>query len=466
MISLNSATLLSGNGIDVNSLASAVQAPEQSQVQLYQQQQSTLQTQAGLLNTINGHMNSLSSAVNSLADILGPLTAQTVDSSEPGIVTGSAQVNATPGTHTVVVSTLATQGTIYTQPVPDANTSILPNGQSTAELEIQVGGASGATHDVAISTGTNDTLSKIASYINSQNWGVTASVLSDASGARLAVYSQATGSTGALAVANNTTALSFNAPLGGTDASFSIDGIPFSSTTNTVTGAIPGVTLNLEAAIASVPVQVSVGPDVGHATQAIGNFVSAYNTLVGDINQQFTVDPSTNSEGPLGGDNTLRLLQSSLLSAATYSTGTTDPISSLASLGITMNNDGTLSVDQSQLSNAIATNPSGVLGFFQNASLNGFANNFASNLQNLTDPTLGLINLDLLQNQQQQSDIGNTITDLQDRIASQQAQLVAEFSLVNALIEEYPFQLQAIDMQLGIQPSSSGNTAPTQGVSG
>ncbi len=466
MISLNSATLLSGNGIDVNSLVNAVQAPEQSQVQLYQQQQSTLQTQAGLLNTINGHLNSLSSAVNSLADILGPLTAQTVDSSEPGIVTGSAQVNATPGTHTVVVSTLATQGTLYTQPVPDANTSILPNGQSTADLEIQVGGAGGATHDVAISTGTNDTLSKIASYINSQNWGVTASVLSDASGARLAVYSQATGTTGALAVANNTTALSFNAPLGGTDASFSVDGIPFSSTTNTVTGAIPGVTLNLEAAIASVPVQVSVGPDVGQAMQAIGNFVSAYNTLVGDINQQFTVDPSTNSEGPLGGDNTLRLLQSSLLSAATYSTGTTDPISSLASLGITMNNDGTLSVDQTQLGNAIATNPSGVVGFFQNASQNGFGNNFARDLQNLTDPTLGLINLDLLQNQQQQSDIGNTITDLQDRIASQQAQLGAEFSLVNALIEEYPFQLQAIDMQLGIQPSSSGNTAPAQGVSG
>ncbi|HJT70503.1 MAG TPA: flagellar filament capping protein FliD [Terriglobales bacterium] len=466
MISLNSATLLSGNGIDVNSLVNAVQAPEQSQVQLYQQQQSTLQTQAGLLNTINGHMNSLSSAVNSLADILGPLTAQTVESSEPGIVTGSAQVNATPGTHTVVVSTLATQGTIYTQPVPDANTSILPNGQSTADLEIQVGGAGGATHDVAISTGTNDTLSKIASYINSQNWGVTASVLSDASGARLAVYSQATGTTGALAVANNTTALSFNAPLGGTDASFSVDGIPFSSTTNTVTGAIPGVTLNLEAAIASVPVQVSVGPDVGQAMQAIGNFVSAYNTLVGDINQQFTVDPSTNSEGPLGGDNTLRLLQSSLLSAATYSTGTTDPISSLASLGITMNNDGTLSVDQTQLGNAIATNPSCVVGFFQNASQNGFGNNFARDLQNLTDPTLGLINLDLLQNQQQQSDIGNTITDLQDRIASQQAQLGAEFSLVNALIEEYPFQLQAIDMQLGIQPSSSGNTAPAQGVSG
>lgn len=65
-----------------------------------------------------------------------------------------------------------------------------------------------------------------------------------------------------------------------------------------------------------------------------------------------------------------------------------------------MNNDGTLSMNASDLKSALTTDPSGVLNFFQNASLTGFANNLAADLQNLTDPTLGMVNLDLSQNQQ------------------------------------------------------------------
>jgi flagellar hook-associated protein 2 len=565
MISLNSATLLSGNGIDVNSLVAAVQAPVQSQIQLYQQQQTGLQTQAGLLTTLNSDLNNLASTVNSLTDVLGPLTSQTVNSSQPGILTGTAQATATPGNHTIVVSTLATQGTLYTQPVTDASASILPAGQTTGDLQIQIGGLTGQTRDIPITQGSNDTLTTLANYITAQKWGVTGTVLNDASGARLAVYSQSTGGTGAISVLNNTSSLTFNTSVGGTDATFTVDGVPFDSTTNTFAGAIPGVTLNLLAAIGTVPVQVSIGPDVTQATQAINNFVSAYNTVVSDINQQFTVDPSTNSEGPLGGDNSLRLLQSSLLADAGYSPangtlfanavanattsilpsgapsadlqfqigtsgptfdvpvspGSNDTLNSVASyinnqswglaatvvngasgarlaitnnsstigvvnvanntssltfnppvesvfgnlnsLGITTNDDGTLSVNASALKTALTSDPSGVANFFQNASSTGFANNLAGDLQNLTDPTLGLLNVDLSQNQQEQTDLSNTVTNLQDQIASQQTQLIAEFSQVNALIEAYPFTLQAIDLQLGIQPSGSSNTTPTAG---
>jgi flagellar hook-associated protein 2 len=464
-ISLNSATLLSGNGIDVNSLAAQVLAPEQNQLRFYQQQQSALQTQQGLLTGLNNDLSSLLSAVNSLTDILGPLSAQTVSSSQPSIVTGSAQTGATAGTHTVEVSTLATQGTVYTDAVVNATASILPSGAQSGDLQIQVGGANGTTHDVAITPGSNDTLNTLASYINSQNWGITATVLNDASGARLAVYSQSTGTSGALAITNNTTSLNFNAPVGGANATFTVDGIPFSSDTNTITGAIPGVTLNLVGAYPGIQAQVTVGPDTTQATQAINSFVSAYNTIIGDINQQFTVNPSTNSEGPLGSDSSLRALQSSLLAGATYALGS-GSITSLSSLGITTNDDGTLSIDSSQLSSALSTNPSAVLNFFQNSSQTGFANNFAADLENLTDSTTGVLNLDLTQNQQQQADLTNTINGLQDQMSAQQQQLVTEFSQVNALIEAYPYMLEAIDLQLGIQPNPSNNTALGQGVSG
>lgn len=455
MISLNTSGLLSGNGIDVKTLVQDMLSPQLGQLQLWQQQQSDLQTQAQLLTKISGDVSDLSTAVNALTDILGPLTGQVAKSTQPSIVTASAQTNATPGTHTIVVSDLATQGTIYTDAVADGDTSVLPANAQSADLKIQVGGNGGTSRDITISAGTNDTLNKIAAYINQQNWGVNATVLSDASGARLAVYSQATGASGALIVANNTTSLTFNPPIGGTNASLTVDGIPFSSTTNTVTGAIPGVTLNLLGAFPGIQAQISVGPDSTGAAQAITNFVDAYNKVIGDINQQFTVNPTTNTEGPLASDGSLRALQSSLLSAATRAVGNG---SNLASLGIDMNNDGTLSVNAGQLSTALTDDPSSVLNFFQNSSLTGFANLFSQDLRSLNDPTAGILGADLTQNRQQQQNLTNSINDFQDRLLSEQDQLTTQFSQVNALLEQFPFLLQSISLQLGITSTNTSKS--------
>jgi len=204
-----------------------------------------------------------------------------------------------------------------------------------------VGGGSGTTHDIAITQGSNDTLTSLAGYINAQKWGVTASVVNDASGARLALFSQSSGTPGALAVANNTTDLSFSAPAGGTNASLTIDGVPFSSATNLIAGAISGVTLNLASAAPATTVQLTVGPDASQATTAINDFVNAYNSVIGVLNTQFTVDPTTNTEGPLGGDSALRSLQSSLLNDVTYSISGNNGLVNLAALGVDLNNDGT-----------------------------------------------------------------------------------------------------------------------------
>src|SRR5208337_4290568 len=119
----------------------------------------------------------------------------------------------------------------------------------------------------------------------------------DANGSRLAIYSQSTGAPGALAIVNNTTTLNFEPPVGGTAAEIKINGIPYGSTTNTVTGAIPDVTLTLTSADPATPVTVTVGPDTTAITNSIDNFVTEYNTVVGDINTQFTVNAATSTEG-------------------------------------------------------------------------------------------------------------------------------------------------------------------------
>lgn len=465
-VSFNAAALLNGNGIDVKSVVTAILSQESGSLTGWQQQQTDLSTQAGLLAGFNNNLNSLAAAVNALADVSGPLASLSASSSQPTILTASALTTAIPGTHQIVVSSLATIGTLYTNPLTDENTSF-----SAGDIKLQIGGGGGVTRDIPVTEGSNDTLNTLAAYINTQKWGVTASVVTDAGGARLALYSQSSGTPGALAITNNTTGLTFNAPVGGTNSSLTIDGVPFSSATNTITGAIPGVTLNLASASPGMTVQITVAPDATQVASAITNFVTAYNAVIGNLNTQFTVDPTTNTEGPLGGDSSLRSLQSSLLKDATYSISGNSGFVNLASLGINLNNDGTLTIDNTQLNNTFTTNPGAFQSFFQNVSSTGFANKFSSDLTNLTDPTQGVVNLDIAENTTQQKALTTQLGNLQDRLLAQQKQLTTLYAQVNATLEAYPSLLLEVTAEIGAlngnfsTTSNRSNTTPTTGTS-
>lgn len=463
-ISLNPAALLNGQGIDVNSLVSQILTESSGQLTEWQNEQSTLQGQSSDLSAINSALTNLATAVTALADPLGALTAQTATSSDTGVFTATADTSAQAGNHSIAVTSLATAGTVYTNDFSGgASASILPPNASGGEIDLQVG--SGAPVPITITAGSNDTLTTLASYINGQNLGVNASVITDANGSRLSLVSQNTGTPGALAITSNNTSLSFNAPTGGTNAQLTIDSIPFSSATNTITGAIPGVTLNLVGSSSGNPVQLAVGPDATQATTAINNFVTAYNQVISDINQEFTFNTATNSQGPLGGDASLRQLQSSLLTDAAYAVSGNSGDVNLASLGINTNDDGTLTVDSAQLSTAFTSNPAAVQNFFQNSSLTGFANNFNTDLTNLTDPTVGLINVDLAQNKAEQTDLSTSISNFETQLTAQQKALTTEYSAVNASLQAYPLLLQQVTETLGTLGSgnstTTGSSSPT-----
>jgi flagellar hook-associated protein 2 len=371
-------------------------------------------------------------------------------------------------------------GILTTADLPDGNTSFLPSGATTGDLQLDVGGT---IDDIPITQGVNDTLNTLASDINTQstanNWGVTASVVTDSGGAHLQITSQTAGSAGTLAFANNTTTLTANpptslltflAPTGGTNSSLTINGVPFSSTNNTVTGAIQGVTLNLVSQAPGSPVDLTVGPDTNQITSAITNFVSAYNTVIGDINAQYVVDPTGATPAPpLESDTSLRTLQSSILNDASYalpgatgSTAVNGGIVNLASLGINMNNDGTLTVGSNaagqSLDQIVAANPSAVLNFFQNSSANGFANSFNTDLTGLTDPTAGLLNVDVAQNTAQEQDLSNNISNFQTQLSTEQTNLTQQFDSVNASLQAYPLLLQEITETLGTLGSGTSET--------
>jgi flagellar hook-associated protein 2 len=469
-ISLNPSTILSGQGIDVATLVQQILTNESTgPLSVWQGQETSLSTQNGLLAGIENNLTSLQTAVAALSDPAGALTAQDAASSQPAVLTATADSTAIAGTHTIEVNTLATNGTLYTNPfAAGANTSFLASGQTTGDVKLQVGAAT--PFDIPIAQGSNDTLTTLASYINTQstanNWGVTASVVTDTSGSRLALQSQNTGTAGALAVSSNTnTSLTFATPEGGTNASLTVDGVPFSSNTNTVTGAIQGLTLSLVSQSPGNPVQLTVGPDQNQITTAVNNFISAYNTVVTTNNQQYVVDPTgTTPAPPLESDLSLRSVQASILADAAFATTGNSGYVNLESLGINTNNDGTLTLGTNaeglSFAQVLAANPAAVQNFFQNASGTGFANNFNTDLDNLTNPTGGPLNAEVTQNSAEQQDLTTTINNFEVQLTAQSAQLTTQYDAVNASLQAYPLLLQEITQTLGTLgqgTSSSGS---------
>ena len=247
--------------------------------------------------------------------------------------------------------------------------------------------------------------------------------------------------------------MTFSQGAQGKDALVSIDGVPVTSATNTIAGVIPGVTINLASADPGSEVQLSVAPDTGSITSAVNSFVCAYNQAIGDINAQFTYSSSTQTQGPLASDGTLAAVQSQLLQSMTNTVSGNASFSSLSDLGITMNDDGTLSVDNTTLDNAAQNNASDLQQFMQ--ASNGFAATLQNSLNTMTDPTTGPLTVDTNNLKSTYTDLQNQINDIETQITSQHSNLVQQYSALNALLEDYPAQLQQVDTELGLNTPSS-----------
>src|SRR5579862_99483 len=309
-LNLSQSSASQGTGIDVTSVVNQILDSERGPENAMKQQQTNLQTEATALTSLNSGILALQTQVNALRDPLGVFAQNVATSSQASILSATAQSSAAAGNHIVVVNNLASTGTAYSDPVTDAKTTF-----GSGVISVQVGGVQ---HDIQVDS-TNNTLSGLVQTINQQGIGVTASIINDASGARLALVSNTMGSTGDLTISSNTSGLAMNKGATGKNASLTIDGLPFSSASNAITGAIPGVTLSLASAAPNIEVQVSVGPDQTGAIQAVQNFVSAYNSLIASINAQFQFDSATNSSGPLATDSSVSTLQSIMLSNITCS---------------------------------------------------------------------------------------------------------------------------------------------------
>jgi flagellar hook-associated protein 2 len=459
-------------GIDVNAAVSAAVYAARAPERQWQAQQAVISSQQSALQSLNSATTGVENDLTALDSYTGTLSSMTASSSQPSIVSATAANATASGTHTVVVNNLASTGSWYSNQVS--------GGLSAGQFSIQVGSDSSTAQTITVTAG--ETLSQLASDINSKVSGVSASVVTDSTGSRLAIASTSSGAAGNISItpltgtsngqdlptlaissadSNGNTGLSLTEAAQGQDASITVDGVPFSSATNTVTGTLSGITLNLLSSAEGTPATITIAPNTTVIASAIQSFVNDYNTLVGQVNAQFTVNTTTNSDGstsasqgPLSGDSVLEGFQSILLGAGAYQASDS---TTLATLGITMNNDGTLSIDDATLSNMVQNNFSAVQNFFQGATDNGFANTLQTQLSNFTQSGSGAFTVDLSSLSSEYTDLTNQINDFETNyITSQQAIYQAEYSQAEIALESLAQTQSQLNALLGNNNNSNG----------
>lgn len=402
------------NNIDFGMVLNAIMVQERVPLAALETQKATLQAQNTLFATFATKLSTLESAATRLAETKGltAVSATSSDASSVGISAGSSSVT---GRYEVVVSELArAQVTTSQTSYGSANDVVATAGV------IAMARFGDPPIDIPL-TGPM-TLQDVADAVNSTaNAPATATVVQVAPGEyRLVLTGRASGADNAFTVGFST-ALSGGAGLQFTDtdgdgvagdtaadnvqnssnAAFTINGLAVSSATNTITDAVPGVTLTLLKKDATKTITVDVTEDRSETIGQIEQFAAAYN----DILQFFTAQ--TNAAGPgkagIGRDPLVRGLRDALRSSMMNAYD--GDFARLAEVGIGFDKAGKVVIDKATLNNALDNSATGVKALF--GGINGTGGAFGELVRRISSYT----------------ESGGLVADLRDRIDDQVTRL-------------------------------------------
>jgi flagellar hook-associated protein 2 len=465
-----------GSGLDVNSIISKL-------VDLEKQPLTSLKAKATFVQAQITEFGQIQSQFSALNDVVGRIASPTA-----WVARSSSSSNTNAAT---ISATTTAQATSFSLDV-DA----LAQAQSVASGTLTAGAAVGAgtltlrlgswnvgataftpatgSSDVPITISATDKVSDVAAKINAANAGVTATAFNDGTSDRLLIKSNATGVTGGFriqatdsdgtntddaglsrlafdpATLNPLTSATFGmAGAGiptqyGQDAKARINGLAVTSSTNTLTGNIPGVTINLLATTTTgygtgsevkAPIAMSVSNDTTQSVKNVQDFVTAYNTLSQSLSSMTAYDASTKTAGPFQGDSVIVGLQNVLRSMLGSVNNTGGAYQRLSDVGVSFQRDGTLAIDSVKLG-AAANNGDALQQFFTATSSNpltkGFAVKLAAFTQGALDSTSGLLTNEAGALQRQLSSNSKEQDNVNQHVANVQAQLQKQYSALDA----------------------------------
>lgn len=356
-----------GAGFDLASVLDALMAIERRPLDRIEAKQSTVDSQLSWLGKIKSDISSFKSSLSALRYAYNVET-YSATSSNADVLSASSNSDATPSSYSINVSTLAAAHKVASSAYADANTVV---GGGT--LTIDVGGTS---FDIAVS-GT-DTLSTIRDAINaaSDNSGVTASIINEQSGSRLILTANETGASNAITFSvvdddgNNTDTAGlsrlFSYGVGGdglaetvtaaADAELTVDGFNITSASNSVSGVIDGVTLELKSTGSAT---VGVSTDSDALAEKLQGVVDAYNKL------RKTLDDAQN--GSLKNDSVIRSIKNGLASVLNETAGS-GTFTHLTQIGVSRDRYGVMSLDKERLAEAVNTDFSSIVSLLSDST--------------------------------------------------------------------------------------------------
>jgi flagellar hook-associated protein 2 len=450
-------SLQTGSGVDTASLVTSLVAAQfATKTDLLTQQGNTLTAQISSVSTLKDTIATFASALKNLSTG-GTLTTQPVSSSN-SIVSATALPGASIAgqTSSITVSQLASAQVATTKIAVTDHTAVIGSGQLTLQLGTATYSADG-TKMTGFSAGTaqavtidltNSSLDGIAAAINAKKAGVTASVVTDADGSAYLALKGTTGSAQAFTLqatsdpTGNLAQFNVGPDATGTqmasvaqNAKLTVDGVSVERASNTISDLVNGVQLQLNG-VSPVAVSLTTSTPTDGLRQAITDFVDSYNEVLSTL--QTALDPQN---GPLKGDTAaqgvLRSLQTLttkiLLPNAAAGTPTT-----LGEIGIKTNRDGTLSVDDDTVTNALNTWPGSVESMFafSSSSSDGVTAAMQSISLNAGSTIFGL-GASMTTYLQKQSDLATAKDDLATQSSTMTDRLTQQFASMNSRVAAY-----------------------------
>lgn len=421
-----------GSGLDVQSIVRQLMSLESRPLQAMQKSQATLDAQLSGYGRFRSAMSTFQSALDDLKS-LDAFQVYSVSSSNADAITAVADTTASIGSLNVQVNRLAQahkQGSLA-----KADTNATGMGGVGDQMTITVDGTA-----VALNVG-GMTLAQIRDAVNAADAGVTAGIISEnATSHRLVLTSAETGVDKAMSLSFSGTlgtdlgmaTINDVASLAELDSEILVDNTyTITRGSNTINDAIDGLTLTLKAETTTAA-NLTVARDTAAVTESVQAFVDAYNAL------RTTITGLRDKE--LKNDSTLRGVEAQIQNVFnTAPTGLTGSYSHLSQIGVSIQKDGTMKLDSSDLEAAIASD------------FRGFAEVFAHDDQGYLfrlDSTL----TDLLE-------VNGLIDNREDGINASKKTLISRIDNMEyrlGLVEKrYRAQFTALDTMLGQMQSTS-----------
>jgi flagellar hook-associated protein 2 len=375
-------------------------------------------TKIGLRQTAYSTLNTKLKAVETSLEAIKDLEdfrsfTPTVPSTAEDYFSVTTTGDATAGTYSIQTTNLAESERWVLNSFTD-NDSDAPIKDGTFNITWDSTTSSGYSNiSVTVnSTNGNNTLSTLSSQLDSKS-GISSYVMFDGSTYRLVVQGEDTGSKYAFSVGYTGSGTSGTAFTPSTNtsiqeaenATLSLNGITVSSSDNTFSDAVEGMTITATGEMddASITAKdVTVALDVTAVTAKVQGFVTAYNDVVSFVsaNSKFDKDNPAN-KGIFVGDsssrgimNRIRSVISTQYSSLQTANSSDVVLDSLSVMGITFStdNDGTLTLDGDTLTSAIQDKQLEVEAMF-GEDANSFSTAMLSSLDEYVDPLTGIIKI-------------------------------------------------------------------------